>query len=72
VASLDECTTRTELRAALVDLRHIQGSLASAGRERDVSSLSPEDAYLSLIAGKLARQLVKAAEWIEGELRKVS
>ena len=66
-----ESTTRTELRAAAVDLRHLQGFLASVGRERQVSSLSPEDAYLALIAGKLARQLGHAAAWIEGELAEV-
>jgi hypothetical protein len=32
------------------------------------SSLNPEDAYLSTIAGKMARQLGKLAGWIEHEL----
>jgi hypothetical protein len=47
----------------------LQGFLGAVGREKDVSSLSPEDAYLSLIAGKLARQLGRAADWIERELQ---
>lgn len=63
-----ESATRTELRAAAADLRHMQGFLRSVGREREVSSLDAEDAYLSLIAGKLAPQLGKLAGWIEREL----
>jgi hypothetical protein len=63
-----ESSTRTEMRAAAADLRHLQGFLRSVGRERDVSSLDAEDAYLSMIAGKLSRQLERMAAWIEGEL----
>jgi hypothetical protein len=66
-----ESATRTELRAAAADLRHLQGFLGAVGREKEVSSLSPEDAYLSLIAGKLSRQLGRAAGWIERELQEV-
>jgi hypothetical protein len=67
-----ESSTRTELRAAAADLRHLQGFLGSVGRERDVSSLGPEDAYLSMMAGKISRQIGKAAEWIERELAEVA
>ena len=63
-----ESATRTELRAAAADLRHLAGFLGSVGREREVSSLDAEDAYLSTIAGKMARQLGKLAGWIETEL----
>ena len=63
-----ESSTRTEMRAAVADLRHMQGFLASVGRERELSSLDPEDAYLSQIAGKLARQLKHATDGIEREL----
>jgi hypothetical protein len=63
-----ESGTRTEMRAAAADLRHLQGFLRSVGRERDVSSLDAEDAYLSMVAGKLSRQLDRMAGWIEGEL----
>jgi hypothetical protein len=66
-----ESSTRTEMRAAAADLRHLQGFLASVGQEREASSLNPEDAYLSTIAGKLSRQLGKVAEWIENELQGV-
>jgi hypothetical protein len=63
-----ESATRTELRAAAADLRHLQGFLGAVGRERHVSSLDAEDAYLSNIAEKLSRQLGRAAGWIEREL----
>ncbi len=63
-----ESATRTEMRAAAADLRHLQGFLRSVGREREVSSLNPEDAYLSQIAAKLARQIGHAADGIEREL----
>jgi hypothetical protein len=63
-----ESSTRTEMRAALADLRHLQGFLGSVGRERQVSSLDPEDAYLSNIAARLARQIGHAADGIEREL----
>ena len=53
----EESATRTEMRAAAADLRHLQGFLASVGRERELSSLDPEDAYLSNIAAKLSRQI---------------
>jgi len=66
-----ESSTRTEMRAAVADLRHLQGFLASVGREREVSSLDPEDAYLSNIAAKLARQIGHAAAGIEKELEGV-
>jgi hypothetical protein len=63
-----ESSTRTEMRAALADLRHLQGFLASVGREKDLSSLDPEDAYLSNIAAKLSRQIGHAADGIDREL----
>jgi hypothetical protein len=63
-----ESSTRTEMRAALEDLRHLQGYLASVGRERELSSLDPEDAYHSSRAAQLARQIKHAADGIEREL----
>jgi hypothetical protein len=59
-----ESSTRTELRAAVADLRHLQGFLWSVGSERKLSSLDVEDAFLS----KLAPQLGKLAGWIEDGL----
>jgi len=64
----EESATRTEMRAAAADLRHLQGFLASVGRKRGLSSLDPEDAYLSNIAAKLSRQIGHAADGIEREL----
>jgi hypothetical protein len=63
-----ESSTRTEMRAAAADLRHLQGFLRSVGDERRLSSLDAEDAYLSNIAAKLARQIGHAADGIEREL----
>jgi hypothetical protein len=63
-----ESSTRTEMRAAGADLRHLQGFLRSVEKEREVSSLDAEDAYLALMAGKLSRKLARMAEWIEREL----
>jgi hypothetical protein len=63
-----ESSTRTEMRAAVADLRHLQGFLASVGREREASSLDPEDAYLSNVAAKLARQIGHATDGIQREL----
>jgi hypothetical protein len=42
--------------------------LASVGREKELSSLDPEDAYLSNTAARLARQIKHAADGIEREL----
>jgi hypothetical protein len=67
-----ESSTRMEMRAAVADLRHLQGFLASVGREREVSSLDSEDAYLSNIAAKLARQIGHATDGIERELAGVA
>ena len=63
-----ESSTRTELRAAVADMRHLQGFLASVGQERKLSSLDVEDAFLSNLAAKLAPQLGKLAGWIEDGL----
>lgn len=63
-----ESSTRTELRAAVADLHHLQGFLASVGQERKLSSLDAEDAFLSNLAAKLSPQVGRIAEWIEREL----
>ena len=65
-----ESPTRTELRAALADLRHLIGFLASIGQERHVSSLSPVDAKLSKFAGDAARVLNQIAKGIDRRLLK--
>lgn len=65
-----ESSTRVELRAAVADMRHLQGFLASIGIERRVSSLSPGDHKLSKLAGEIARTLNKLAGGIERKLAK--
>ena len=66
----EESSTRTELRAALADLRHSVGFLASIGKERKISSLSPADHKLSKYAGDTARVLNQIANAIERTLAK--
>lgn len=61
--------TRAELRAALADLRHLEGFLASLGREHEVSSLSEEEDVLSLVAARHAVELGRIAREIEQALR---
>ncbi len=65
-----ESTTRTEMRAAVADLRHLQGFLASIGQERRVSSLDEGDARLSKHASSAARTLKQMADAMERKLRK--
>lgn len=64
-----EGETRSELRAALADLRHLEGFLISVGREHEVSSLSPADETLSLFAGRQALEVSRVAREIEQALR---
>jgi hypothetical protein len=63
-----EGVTATELRAALADLRHLEGYLASVGREHQTASLSETDAALSLLAGRLTGELSRIADEIEQAL----
>jgi hypothetical protein len=60
-----EGETRSELRAALADLRHLEGFLISVGREHEVSSLSPADDELSQFAGSQALEVSRIAHEIE-------
>jgi hypothetical protein len=63
-----EGETRAELRAAVADLRHLEGFLASVGREHEVSSLSLTDEALSRFAAGEALEVGAIAERIEEEL----
>lgn len=63
-----EGETRSELRAALADLRHLQGFLSSVGQEHVLSSLSPGDEALSVFAAGQATEIGKLADRIEEEL----
>jgi hypothetical protein len=63
-----EGVTATELRAALADILHLEGYLASVGREHQTASLSGPDTALSLFAGRLAGKLAQIADEIEQAL----
>jgi hypothetical protein len=55
---------RTSLRAAVADLRHVQGMLAAFGRETG----DGDDARLFLLAGSIAADVGAAADRIEAGL----
>jgi hypothetical protein len=63
-----ESSTRTELRAALADLRHLEGFLGAVGREHALSSLRRGDDRLSRFASRQAAQVARIAHRIEAEL----
>jgi hypothetical protein len=63
-----ESATRSELLAALADLRFLEGYLGSVGQEHMVSSLSSDDAALSQFAARQAQKLSQIADEIEQAL----
>jgi hypothetical protein len=63
-----ESPTRTELRAALADLRHLQGYLASIGLAAELSGLAPEDDALARFAGQQAAALGSVGDRIAERL----
>lgn len=63
-----EGSTRTEMRAALADLRHLEGYLAAVGREHEEAALTEPDTALSLLAGRHAGELARIAEEIESAI----
>lgn len=63
-----EGTTSSELRAAVADLRHLQGFLGAVGREHVISSLNSRDGALSQFALREAREVETIADRIENEL----
>jgi hypothetical protein len=63
-----EGATRSELRAALADLRHLEGFLSAVGREHVLSSLTSADEVLSLFAERQAVELSRIADEIEESL----
>ncbi len=67
-----ESSTRTELRAALADLRHLEGFLGAVGREHVASSLTRPDDRLSRFAARQAAEVAKIAQRIEAELAKLA
>jgi hypothetical protein len=67
-----ESSTRTELRAAVADLRHLEGFLGAVGREHVASSLSRPDDRLSRFAARQAAEVARIAHRIEAELAKLA
>jgi hypothetical protein len=67
-----ESSTRTELRAALADLRHLEGFLGAVDREHVASSLTRPDDRLSRFAARQAAEVAKIAHRIEAELAKLA
>lgn len=63
-----ESSTRMEMRAAVADLRHLQGFFARVGQERRVVSLSKADGKLAHYASGAARMLNRIATTIENLL----
>jgi hypothetical protein len=66
-----EGETRSELRAALADLRHLEGFLTSVGREHLVSSLTASDEALSRFAEGQAVEIGRIADRLEEELARL-
>lgn len=60
--------THVELRAAVAELRHIEGFLDSVRRSADDSDLPPEEEDLAIFAGRLARQVGALVESVEVRL----
>jgi len=63
-----ESATRTELRAAAADLRHLEGFLTALGQEHVVASLPWQDARLSRFAARQGVEVGRIAHRIEEEL----
>lgn len=63
-----EGVTRSELRAALADLRYLEGFLSSIGEERRLCSLDKSDSALSELSERGALAIGKVAGLIEAEL----
>jgi hypothetical protein len=66
-----EGETRSELRAALADLHHLEGFLASVGREHVVSSLTASDEALFQFAEGQAVEIGRIADRLEEELARL-
>jgi hypothetical protein len=63
-----EGTTATELRAALADLRQLQGYLGTVGQEHETASLAKGDTYLSRLAARQAGELARIGDEIEAAI----
>jgi hypothetical protein len=63
-----EGVTATELRAAVADLRHLEGYLGAVGREHEEASLTEPEMALSRLAARKAGELACIADEIEQAL----
>lgn len=62
-----EGLTRASLRAAVGDLRHLQGFLAELATAEE-GSPTPHEAHLCRVAGEVSRELATVADRVEKEL----
>lgn len=61
--------TRAEVKAAVADLRHLQGFLTTLGQAHIDFDLSPHEGHLSVFAGeKAAPEVGRIADALEAEL----
>lgn len=65
-----ESVTATEMRAALADLRFLQGYLETVGQESESASLEEPDVPLADLAARKAKDLARIADEIEQALGK--
>ncbi len=65
-----ESSVRWELRAALADLRHLQGFFRTLGNQRKASSLDAQDAALSRYAGLQSAKVRRLADRIADRLER--
>lgn len=65
----DTTPPRSELEAAVSDLRHLQGFLANVGRELELSELDEADQELSRLAAEMAPDVARLAERLEQALK---
>jgi hypothetical protein len=63
-----EGVTATELRAAVADLRHLEGYLGAVGREHEEASLTEPEMALSRLAARYSGGLARIADEIEQAL----
>jgi len=59
-----------QTRAAVADLRHLQGYLSLLGREHQASELSARETRLSRFCAKAALQVKKIADSLEREVNR--
>jgi hypothetical protein len=63
-----EGAVRHQCRAAVADLRHLQGYLGMLGRELECSHSNHHEGYLARVCGRLAPQVQEIADVLDKEL----